>query len=107
MKKLSIVVTLLLLIAVSAAAGDDSSGMDGIIFGPGMGFGVPGLGPVSGFVRPTVVCREKGPCYRKKLTCPRKCFRSFNRSGKGYGYGGGGGGCTMDCKNKCIASCSK
>lgn len=97
-------------------------GMGGI-FGPGSGFGIPGLGngigggygagyggPKGGYSRggvitPTVVCKERGPCYMKKLTCPRKCFTSYSRSGKGYGAGGGGGGCTMDCKKKCIAYC--
>ncbi|XP_019162106.1 PREDICTED: glycine-rich cell wall structural protein-like [Ipomoea nil] len=92
-------------------------------FGPGSGFGVPGFGsgfaggygsgyggPAGGYarggvVRPTVVCKEKGPCYGKKLTCPAKCFKSFAKGGKGYGYGGGGGGCTVDCKKKCSAYC--
>jgi hypothetical protein len=55
-------------------------------------------------VRPSVVCKERGPCYKKKLTCPAKCFTSYSRSGKGYGGGGGGGGCTLDCK-KCVAYC--
>ncbi|KAL1215941.1 hypothetical protein V5N11_028937 [Cardamine amara subsp. amara] len=60
----------------------------------------------SRIVRPTVVCKEKGHCYNKKLTCPAKCFKLFSRSGKGYGGGdGGGGGCTMDCKEKCMAYC--
>lgn len=100
----------------------------GGFFGPGGGFGVPGLGngwgngiisggygagyggPTGGYskggvIRPTVVCKEKGPCYKKKLTCPAKCFSSFSKSGKNYGAGGGGGGCTMDCKKKCIAYC--
>lgn len=89
---------------------------------PGTGFGLPGFsgndwgnmgggygGGYGGFskggvVRPTVVCKEKGHCYMKKLTCPAKCFKSFSRSGKGYGGGGGGGGCTIDCK-KCVAYC--
>lgn len=95
-------------------------------FGPGGGFGVPGFengwgnfgggygggygGPSGGYskggtIRPTVVCKEKGPCYMKKLTCPAKCFTSYSRSGKNYGAGGGGGGCTMDCKKKCTAYC--
>lgn len=93
-------------------------------FGPGSGFDIPGFGngggggfgagyggPGGGYsrggiIRPTVVCKEKGtPCYKKKLTCPAKCFRSYSRSGKGYGGGGGGGGCTIDCKKKCIAYC--
>ncbi|CAH8329124.1 unnamed protein product [Eruca vesicaria subsp. sativa] len=94
---------------------------------PGTGFGLPGFtgkdwgnigggygggygGPSGGYnkggvVRPTVVCKEKGPCYMKKLRCPAKCFKSFSRSGKGYGGGGGGGGCTIDCKKKCVAYC--
>ena len=94
-------------------------------FGPGGGFGVPNFGngwenygggygagyggPSGGYAkggttRPTVVCKEKGPCYKKKLTCPAKCFTSYSRSGKNYGAGGGGGGCTIDCK-KCTAYC--
>ncbi|KAI4312160.1 hypothetical protein MLD38_037003 [Melastoma candidum] len=97
----------------------------GIPFGPGSG--IPGFGgqPWSGFgggygfgfggpsggysrggvVRPSVVCKQKGPCYNKKLTCPAKCFTSYSRSGKGYGAGGGGGGCTMDCEKNCVAYC--
>ena len=103
------------------------AGMGGF-FGPGSGFGVPGFGngigngivgggygsgyggpngghSKGGIIRPSVVCKQKGPCYMKKLTCPAKCFTSYSRSGKGYGSGGGGGGCTMDCKKKCIAYC--
>ncbi|KAL0693775.1 hypothetical protein Bca4012_060955 [Brassica carinata] len=94
---------------------------------PGTGFGLPGFtgkdwgnigggygggygGPTGGYskggvVRATVVCKEKGNCYMKKLRCPAKCFKSFSRSGKGYGGGGGGGGCTIDCKKKCVAYC--
>ncbi|CAN6857027.1 unnamed protein product [Brassica oleracea] len=94
---------------------------------PGTGFGLPGFtgkdwgnigggygggygGPTGGYskggvVRPTVVCKEKGHCYMKKLRCPAKCFKSFSRSGKGYAGGGGGGGCTIDCKKKCVAYC--
>ncbi|KAH7568974.1 hypothetical protein JRO89_XS06G0082900 [Xanthoceras sorbifolium] len=105
-------------------AGAGAGGAGGF-FGPGSGFGgIPGFGngivgggygsgyggPNGGYskggvVRPTVVCKQKGPCYMKKLTCPAKCFTSYSRSGKGYGGGGGGGGCTMDCKKKCIAYC--
>ncbi|KAJ8434915.1 hypothetical protein Cgig2_003354 [Carnegiea gigantea] len=101
-----------------------ADGGDGLpFFGPGGGFGIPGFDTPwgqgitgggygygygspeggyarSGTIRPTVVCRDKGPCYMKKLTCPAKCFSSFSKSGKGYGAGGGGGGCTVDCKNK-------
>ncbi|CAN4117440.1 unnamed protein product [Withania somnifera] len=95
----------------------------GFGFGPGGGFNIPGLGPAvgggygggyggpkggyakGGIIRPTIVCKDKGPCLGKKLRCPSKCFKSFSRAGKGYGYGGGGGGCTMDCKKKCIAYC--
>ncbi|KAH1056132.1 hypothetical protein J1N35_034197 [Gossypium stocksii] len=74
--------------------------------GYGGGFGGPsGSFSKGGIVRPSVVCKEKGPCYNKKLTCPAKCFTSFSRSGKGYGVGGGGGGCSMDCKEKCVAYC--
>ncbi|EOA35839.1 hypothetical protein CARUB_v10021081mg [Capsella rubella] len=110
---------------------DKGYGSSGGYFGPGTepgtGFGLPGFngkdwgnmgggygggygGPSGGYsqggvVRPTVVCKEKGHCYMKKLTCPAKCFKSFSRSGKGYGGGGGGGGCTFDCKKKCVAYC--
>ncbi|KAK4770766.1 hypothetical protein SAY87_031298 [Trapa incisa] len=102
---------------------EGADGNLGGFFGPGGGFGIPGFGSgwaggygggyggpnggysKGGIIRPTVVCKERGPCYNKKLTCPAKCFTSFSRSGKGYGGGGGGGGCTMDCKKKCIAYC--
>ncbi|CAF2130578.1 hypothetical protein BRARA_K01837 [Brassica rapa] len=99
-------------------AGVPGSGYAGI---PGFGNGFPGTGVGGGYgggyggpsggygkggvVRPTVTCKEKGPCNGKKLRCPARCFSSFSRSGKGYGGGGGGGGCTMDCKKKCIAYC--
>ncbi|PPR80759.1 hypothetical protein GOBAR_AA39951 [Gossypium barbadense] len=74
--------------------------------GYGAGFGGPTGGySKGGVIRTTVVCKEKGPCFNKKLTCPAKCFTYFRRSGKGYGEGGGGGGCTMDCKKKCSAYC--
>ncbi|VVA23537.1 PREDICTED: glycine-rich [Prunus dulcis] len=105
--------------------GNDGSGGMGGFFGPG--FDIPGFGkgfgsgvgggygggyggPNGGYskggtVRTSLVCKEKGPCYKKKLTCPAKCFTSYSRSGKGYGGGGGGGGCTIDCKKKCSAYC--
>ncbi|KAG6754812.1 hypothetical protein POTOM_040610 [Populus tomentosa] len=94
-----------------------ASGNDGGVFGSGSGLGIPGFdygwgnvgggygggfgGPKGGsskggVIKPSVVCKEKGPCYKKKLTCPAKCFTSYSRSGKGYGGGGGGGGCTID-----------
>ncbi|EHA8590672.1 heterogeneous nuclear ribonucleoprotein A3 [Cocos nucifera] len=76
-------------------------------YGGGYGYGSGGPTGGSGghgVVRPSVVCSEKGRCYKKKLTCPAKCFTSYSHSGKGYGGGGGGGGCTMDCK-KCVAYC--
>ncbi|KAK8580694.1 hypothetical protein V6N13_143758 [Hibiscus sabdariffa] len=108
--------------------GTGNTGGIGGFFGPGPGFGLPGFengwgngivgggygagfgGPNGGYskggvIKPTVVCKEKGPCYNKKLICPAKCFTHFSRSGKGYGGGGGGGGCTMDCKKKCRAYC--
>ncbi|XP_021902233.1 glycine-rich cell wall structural protein 2-like [Carica papaya] len=108
--------------------GGGNDGGFGGMYGPGNGFGIPGFGqgwgngiigggygsgyggPTGGYsrngvIRPSVVCKEKGPCYNKKLTCPAKCFTSYSRSGKGYGGGGGGGGCTMDCKKKCVAYC--
>ncbi|KAF9672291.1 hypothetical protein SADUNF_Sadunf11G0026100 [Salix dunnii] len=105
---------------------DGNDGGIGGFFGPGPQFGIPGFdkgwgnvgggygagfgGPKGGsskggVIKPSVVCKEKGPCYKKKLTCPAKCFTSYSRSGKGYGGGGGGGGCTIDCKKKCVAYC--
>ncbi|CAL9194406.1 unnamed protein product [Musa hybrid cultivar] len=101
-------------------AGIPGFGADpGGFFGPGGGFNVPGFGggwgagfggpsgghARGGVVRPSVVCSDKGPCYKKRVTCPAKCFSSFSRSGKGYGGGGGGGGCTIDCKKRCVAYC--
>lgn len=108
--------------------GNDYGGSFG--FGPGGGFSIPGFdnniiggggnyaggygggygGPngghsTNGVIRPTVVCKDRGPCYQKKVTCPARCFTSFSRSGKGYSGGGGGGGCTIDCKKKCTAYC--
>ena len=105
-------------------AGGNDGGMGGF-FGPGSGFGIPGYdsgwgnmgggygggygGPKGGHsqhgvMRSSVVCKERGRCYKKKLTCPAKCYTSYSRSGKGFGGGGGGGGCTLDCK-KCVAYC--
>ncbi|KAF2619572.1 hypothetical protein F2Q68_00039702, partial [Brassica cretica] len=96
--KLILLASLLFIIFVSAAShsAHQKSGNDGLGLG---GYGKGGV------VRPTVTCREKGPCNGKKLRCPAKCFSSFSRSGKGYGGGGRGGGCSMDCKKKCIAYC--
>ncbi|XP_057537852.1 putative glycine-rich cell wall structural protein 1 [Amaranthus tricolor] len=105
--------------------GFGGSGPGDDFFGPGGGYGIPGFDDPgifgggygygygspsgghskSGTIRPSIVCKEKGPCYNKKLICPAKCFYSFSRAGKGYGGGGGGGGCTMDCKKKCVAYC--
>ncbi|KAF8370162.1 hypothetical protein HHK36_031793 [Tetracentron sinense] len=107
---------------------NNNNNKKGGFFGPGGGFGIPRVGShwgngiigggygggyggptggysYSGIIRPTVVCQEKGPCYKKELTCPAKCFTSYSRSGENYGGGGGGGGCTMDCDKKCIAYC--
>ncbi|CAA7029701.1 unnamed protein product [Microthlaspi erraticum] len=106
---------------------DKGYGSPGGYFPPGTNFGIPGFsgkdwgnigggygggygGPSgghdkNGVVRPTKVCKEKGHCFMKKLTCPAKCFKSFSSSGKGYGGGGGGGCCTIDCKKKCVAFC--
>ncbi|KAJ6979006.1 heterogeneous nuclear ribonucleoprotein A3 [Populus alba x Populus x berolinensis] len=77
-----------------------ASGNDGGVFGSGSGFGIPGFdygwgnvgggygggfgGPKGGsskggVIKPSVVCKEKGPCYKKKLTCPAKCFTSYSR----------------------------
>lgn len=104
---------------------NNAGGNDGGFFGPGSGFGIPGYdsgwgnmgggygggygGPKGGHsqhgvMRSSVVCKERGRCYKKKLTCPAKCYTSYSRSGKGFGGGGGGGGCTLDCK-KCVAYC--
>ncbi|KAG5104626.1 hypothetical protein AAZX31_15G066700 [Glycine max] len=107
---------------------NNNQGDGGGFFGPGGRFSIPGFGngfgngiigggygsgyggpnggsSKGGIIRPTVLCKDKGPCFQKKVTCPAKCFSSFSRSGKGYGAGGGGGGCTVDCKKKCIAYC--
>ncbi|KAF0908306.1 hypothetical protein E2562_024720 [Oryza meyeriana var. granulata] len=84
-------------------------------FGPpggggwGAGYGGAGGGGGGGYARhemapPSTVCMEKGPCYKKRLTCPEKCFKSFSFEGKHGGGGGGGGGCSFDC-NKCKATC--
>ncbi|RAL44817.1 hypothetical protein DM860_003576 [Cuscuta australis] len=101
-------------------AGGGRGGDFGGFFGPGPGFSIPGFGggygsgfggPGGGYGKggvvrpPAVVCKEKGPCRGKKLTCPAKCYKSFSRSGKGYGGGGGGGSCTVDCTKKCAAYC--
>ncbi|KAG6594623.1 hypothetical protein SDJN02_10594, partial [Cucurbita argyrosperma subsp. argyrosperma] len=125
-----LVAVLLLSPAFSLATARNSGGggFDGM-FGPGNGFDdIPGFGkgwdkgiigggygggyggPKGGYgkggiIRNTVVCKEKGPCYNKKVTCPAKCFSSYSRSGKGFGGGGGGGGCTIDCTKKCIGYC--
>ena len=103
------------------------SGVGGF-FGPGGGFNIPGFGngfgngiagggygagygspnggsSGNGVTRSSVVCKEKGPCYQKKVTCPAKCFYSYSGAGKGYGGGGGGGGCSIDCKKTCTATC--
>ncbi|XP_038997115.1 uncharacterized protein LOC120121902 [Hibiscus syriacus] len=53
----------------------------------------------------SVVCNQKGPCYKKKLTCPAKCYASVSRSGKGFSASASGGGCTMDCEKTCTAFC--
>ncbi|KAF0914511.1 hypothetical protein E2562_028987 [Oryza meyeriana var. granulata] len=86
------------------------SGIPPGFFGPGnpggAGYGGPGGGYARGGVEvPTVVCSDKGPCYGKKVACPKKCFWSYSRSGNGYGAGGGGGSCSIDCKTKCTATC--
>nr|BAJ86081.1 predicted protein [Hordeum vulgare subsp. vulgare] len=104
----------------AGVVGGGGGGMPAIPgFGSIPGFNVPGMGggwgggyggPDGGYARggvaaSTTVCSEKGPCYKKKLTCPKKCFSSYSGAGKGYGGGGGGGGCTVDCKTKCVAYC--
>lgn len=79
-------------------------------FGPpgGGGWGAwgAGYGGAGGheMARPSTVCMEKGACYKKRLTCPEKCFKSFSFKDKHGGGGGGGGGCSFDC-NKCEATC--
>ncbi|KAJ4770903.1 Glycine-rich protein [Rhynchospora pubera] len=78
----------------------------GFAGGWGGGYGGPGGGhSYGGVVVPSVVCSDKGPCYKKRVTCPKKCFSSYSHSGKNYGSGGGGGGCTIDCKKRCTAYC--
>lgn len=75
-------------------------------WGAGYGGSGGGVGYAHGGVEaPTVVCQDKGPCYGKKVACPKRCFWSYSRSGSGYGAGGGGGSCTVDCKDKCTATC--
>ena len=82
------------------------NGIPGMAGGWGGGYGGPAGGYArGGVVAPTVTCTDKGPCYRKKVTCPKKCFSSYSGAGKGYGGGGGGGSCTVDCKVKCTAYC--
>ncbi|XP_039131225.1 glycine-rich protein DOT1-like [Dioscorea cayenensis subsp. rotundata] len=74
--------------------------------GYGSGYGGPGGGySHHGVVRPSVVCTERGPCYKKRVTCPAKCFTSYSHSGKNGGGGGGGGGCSIDCKKHCVGYC--
>ncbi|XP_059291026.1 glycine-rich cell wall structural protein-like [Lycium ferocissimum] len=114
---------LFITITLTFTTQSDNNNGGGFGFVPGGGFNIPGFGPggsggygggfggptgghaKGGIIRPTVVCKDKGPCFGKKLKCPSKCFKSFSRAGKGYGYGGGSGGCTMDCKKKCVAYC--
>ncbi|EPS71825.1 hypothetical protein M569_02931 [Genlisea aurea] len=114
---ISLIFSLLLLSAVARLAPEEEGGGGGYDFGfPDPGFDIPGFGSGTGggygygFGGPTgghsksgvfptsVLCRDKGPCYKKRVTCPQRCFSSFAGAGKGYGYGGGGGGCTIDCK---------
>ncbi|XP_039137386.1 cold shock protein 2-like [Dioscorea cayenensis subsp. rotundata] len=74
--------------------------------GYGGGYGGPNGGySKGGVVIPSVVCSEPGPCYKKRLACPAKCFSYYSRSGRNYGGGGGGGGCTIDCEKNCVAYC--
>jgi len=77
----------------------------GIPLPPGGYYGGGGGYAHGGVEVPTVVCQEKGPCYGKKVACPKRCFWSYSRSGNGYGAGGGGGSCTVDCRAKCTATC--
>lgn len=94
-------------------------------FGPGDGFNIPNFGIPPGFsggygggyggpgggygrsgtFRTPVICGDIGPCYKKSLVCPAKCFKSYSSHGGSFGGGGGGGGCTIDCKRKCVAYC--
>ncbi|WVZ91482.1 hypothetical protein U9M48_037648 [Paspalum notatum var. saurae] len=89
---------------VPAASGGPGAGGGGWGWGAGYG-GAGGYAHGGVEVPPPVVCQEKGPCYGKKLACPKRCFWSYSRSGNGYGAGGGGGSCTIDCTAKCTASC--
>ncbi|XP_039130903.1 glycine-rich RNA-binding protein 1-like, partial [Dioscorea cayenensis subsp. rotundata] len=78
--------------------------------GYGCGYGAEYGGPNGGYnkggvVIPSVVCSEPGPCYKKRLACPAKCFSYYSRSGRNYGGGGGGGGCAIDCEKNCVAYC--
>ncbi|KAF8702453.1 hypothetical protein HU200_032830 [Digitaria exilis] len=95
--------------AIPGSGGQGYGGFGGGGGGWGAGYG-GGPGGSGGYAHggvdvPTTVCQEKGPCYGKKVTCPKKCFWSYSRSGDGYGVGGGGGSCTVDCKDKCTATC--
>ncbi|XP_039841242.1 uncharacterized protein LOC120701165 [Panicum virgatum] len=72
---------------------------------PGGYYGGGGGYAHGGVEVPAVACQEKGPCYGKKVACPKRCFWSYSRSGNGYGAGGGGGSCTVDCRAKCTATC--
>ncbi|KAI3971962.1 hypothetical protein MKX01_030163 [Papaver californicum] len=82
-------------------------GSDGVIgSGYGAGYGSPTGGySKGGVIRTIVVCKQRGPCYHKKVICPAKCSTSYSHSGKHLGADAGSGRCTIDCKMKCIAFC--
>ncbi|RZC80491.1 hypothetical protein C5167_043068 [Papaver somniferum] len=82
-------------------------GSDGVIgSGYGAGYGSPTGGySKGGVIRPIVVCKQRGPCFHKKVICPAKCSTSYGFSGKHHGADAGSGRCTVDCKLKCIAFC--
>ncbi|XP_039052898.1 uncharacterized protein LOC120194757 [Hibiscus syriacus] len=86
-------------------AGDDDVNWFG---GPtGDDFGSFSGGPIGGdpdYNVNSIVCDEPGPCYKKELTCPAKCYGSVNKSGSGFSASAGAGGCSMDCKT-CTATC--
>ncbi|MCL7021626.1 hypothetical protein MKW94_002078 [Papaver nudicaule] len=97
-----------------------NGGGHGVLFGPAGGFEIPAFGrgwgsdgaigsgggySKGGVIRPIVVCKQRGPCYHKKVICPTKCSTSNSHSGKHHGVGAGSGSCTIDCKKKCIAFC--
>ncbi|KAI3900445.1 hypothetical protein MKW92_040579 [Papaver armeniacum] len=82
-------------------------GSDGVIgSGYGAGYGSPTGGySKGGVIRPIVVCKQRGPCFHKKVICPAKCSTSYSHSGKHHGADAGSGRCTINCQLKCISFC--